>query len=185
MAEAGRLGRRDTGTTGRKSCRRLERELARAARTSMILRADLRQVEAVPALVDAVAGRFGRLDILVNNIERGGWPVVHGAYVREQWDLEQETTLRAKRWVFAAALPHLEGLGRRRRGQRLLHRRRGRALRAGLRRCSTTATPRRTARCRCSPRAGRARGRPKCASTRSCWASSTPATARAPAAGAC
>ena len=89
----------------------LERELARAARTSLILRADLRQVEAAPALVDAVAGRFGRLDILVNNIERGGWPVVHGAYVREQWDLEQETTLRAKRWVFAAALPHLKSSG--------------------------------------------------------------------------
>ena len=60
-------------------------------------------------MVAAAAARFGRLDILVNNIERGGWPVVHGAYVREQWDLELETTLRAKRWVFAAALPHLKG----------------------------------------------------------------------------
>ena len=52
-----------------------------------------------------MVGRFDRLDILVNNIERGGWPVVHGPYVREQWDLEMETTLRAKRWVFQAALP--------------------------------------------------------------------------------
>ena len=65
----------------------------------------------IPLLVQAVVGRFGRLDILVNNIERGGWPVVHGPYVREQWDLEMETTLRAKRWVFQAALPHLKAAG--------------------------------------------------------------------------
>jgi len=65
----------------------------------------------IPLLVQAVVGRFGRLDILVNNIERGGWPVVHGPYVGEQWDLEMETTLRAKRWVFQAALPHLKAAG--------------------------------------------------------------------------
>jgi len=55
-----------------------------------------------------VFDHFGHLDILINNIERGGWPVVHGAYVKEQWDLEMETTLRAKRWVFDAALPLLK-----------------------------------------------------------------------------
>jgi len=58
-----------------------------------------------------VISRFGRLDILINNIERGGWPVVHGPYVQEQWDLELATTLRAKRWVFDAALPHLKASG--------------------------------------------------------------------------
>jgi 3-oxoacyl-[acyl-carrier protein] reductase len=61
--------------------------------------------------VIAAVERFGRLDVLINNIERGGWPVVHGPYLREQWDLEIETTLRAKRWVFAAALPHLKASG--------------------------------------------------------------------------
>ena len=30
---------------------------------------------------------------------------------REHWDLEMETTLRAKQWVFAAALPHLKASG--------------------------------------------------------------------------
>jgi 3-oxoacyl-[acyl-carrier protein] reductase len=34
--------------------------------------------------------------------------VVHGKYVPEQWDLELATTLRAKQWVFNAALPHLK-----------------------------------------------------------------------------
>jgi 3-oxoacyl-[acyl-carrier protein] reductase len=62
-------------------------------------------------LVDGVVDRFGRLDILVNNIERGGWPVVHGRYTCEQWDLEMATTLRAKQWVFESALPHLKATG--------------------------------------------------------------------------
>ena len=62
-------------------------------------------------MVQQVVERFGRLDILINNIERGGWPVVHGAYTVDQWDLEQATTLRAKRWVFESALPHLKAAG--------------------------------------------------------------------------
>lgn len=89
----------------------LKEELAAAGREPLILKTDLRDTDAVPRMVSAVVERRGRLDILINNIERGGWPVVHGAYVREQWDLEMETTLRAKRWVFAAALPHLRASG--------------------------------------------------------------------------
>jgi 3-oxoacyl-[acyl-carrier protein] reductase len=89
----------------------LKRDVAATGRDHLILKTDLRKVADIPLLVQAVVGRFGRLDILVNNIERGGWPVVHGPYVREQWDLEMETTLRAKRWVFQAALPHLKAAG--------------------------------------------------------------------------
>ena len=69
---------------------------------------DLLDVAAIDGLMDQVKKRFGRLDILINNIERGGWPVVHGPYVQEQWDLEMATTLRAKRWVFDRALPLLQ-----------------------------------------------------------------------------
>ena len=54
---------------------------------------------------------FGKEDILINNIERGGWPVVNGRYTHAQWDLEMATTLRAKQWVFDAALPHLKASG--------------------------------------------------------------------------
>jgi 3-oxoacyl-[acyl-carrier protein] reductase len=85
--------------------------LAAAGRDHLVLTTDLREVDDVRPMVAAVVQRFGRLDLLVNNIERGGWPVVHGPYTREQWDLEMETTLRAKRWVFAAALPHLRASG--------------------------------------------------------------------------
>ena len=77
----------------------------------MIERIDLLDTHAICGLVERIMGRFGRLDILVNNIERGGWPVIHGRYTREQWDLEMATTLRAKQWVFDAALPHLKASG--------------------------------------------------------------------------
>ena len=86
----------------------MRKDFAKTAEDPLIVRVNLLETEAIHALVERVIDRFGRLDILINNIERGGWPVVHGSYVKEQWDLEMETTLRAKRWVFDAALPHLK-----------------------------------------------------------------------------
>jgi len=76
-----------------------------------IYKANLRDCERVSPLINEILADFGRLDILINNIERGGWPVVHGPYTADQWDLELETTLRAKRWVFDRALPHLKAGG--------------------------------------------------------------------------
>ena len=77
----------------------------------MICRINLLETEKIQGFIQSVIDRFGRLDILINNIERGGWPVVHGPYVKDQWDLEMATTLRTKRWVFDAALPHLKASG--------------------------------------------------------------------------
>jgi len=73
-----------------------------------VVRVDLTDTESIPGLIDRVIERFGRLDILINNIERGGMPVVHGGYTKNQWELEVATTLTAKRWVFEHALPHLK-----------------------------------------------------------------------------
>lgn len=73
-----------------------------------IINADLRNTDDIDRLAMFIKERYGRLDILVNNIERGGWPTVHGAYVEDQWDLEIETTLKAKRWVFEAVFPLLK-----------------------------------------------------------------------------
>jgi len=89
----------------------MQKAFSSTGREHLIVRTDLTQTDEIQGLIDRVTGRFGRLDILINNIERGGWPVVHGPYVRQQWDLEQETTLRAKWWVFNAALPHLKASG--------------------------------------------------------------------------
>jgi 3-oxoacyl-[acyl-carrier protein] reductase len=86
----------------------LKEDFARVGQDHLIIKTDLLDTDKIPALIKTVVDRFGRLDILINNIERGGWPVVHGSYDREQWDLEIATSLRAKQWVFEAALPHLK-----------------------------------------------------------------------------
>jgi 3-oxoacyl-[acyl-carrier protein] reductase len=77
----------------------------------LILKTDLLQTDSIVGMISSVIDHFGRLDILINNIERGGWPVVHGPYVQEQWDLEFATTLRSKWWIFNSALPHLKKSG--------------------------------------------------------------------------
>lgn len=77
----------------------------------LIVRTDLTQPEHIHSLVNVIIEKFGRLDILINNIERGGWPVVHGPYTSEQWELEIATTLRAKWWVYHYCLPHLKDSG--------------------------------------------------------------------------
>ena len=89
----------------------LKNDFAATGGDHLILKTNLIETEAIPAMIHKVIDRFGQLDILINNIERGGWPVVHGPYNPQQWDLEIETTLRAKRWVFEAALPHLKASG--------------------------------------------------------------------------
>lgn len=63
---------------------------------------DLRQETEVRLLSENVQTRFGSLNYLVNNIERGGMPIVHGSYDLphniDQWELEINTTLKAK-WL--------------------------------------------------------------------------------------
>ncbi len=90
------------------SLKALRKDVEAVGGAHWIAEVNLLDTRAAEALVAETVQRFGRLDILINNIERGGWPVVHGAYVQEQWDMELATTLRAKQWVFNAALPHLK-----------------------------------------------------------------------------
>jgi 3-oxoacyl-[acyl-carrier protein] reductase len=89
----------------------LEADVAALGKEHWVARIDLRDTRAIDNFIAEIIRRFGRLDILINNIERGGWPVVHGPYTEEQWDLEMATTLRAKQWVFNAALPYLKRSG--------------------------------------------------------------------------
>ncbi len=89
----------------------MQQDFAATGAPHLIVRTNLLETDKIPGMIQKVVDHFGRLDILINNIERGGWPVVHGPYVQQQWNLEMETTFRAKRWVFEAALPHLKGSG--------------------------------------------------------------------------
>lgn len=87
----------------------METEFTDKGYSFLSLAVDLRSDEAVKTLITRTKERFGTLQILVNNIERGGMPVVHGSYDqphnREQWDLEISTTLKAKWLLFHHALP--------------------------------------------------------------------------------
>jgi 3-oxoacyl-[acyl-carrier protein] reductase len=59
-------------------------------------------------LVQHTVAHFGQLDILINNLERGGWPIIHGPLQAEQWDLEVDTTLKSKFLCYRAARPYLQ-----------------------------------------------------------------------------
>lgn len=86
----------------------MEKDFSDARVEHTIITADLRRVEDIERLSSVIRKKYGSLDILINNIERGGWPTVHGEYVEDQWDLEIDTTLKAKRWVFESVLPLLK-----------------------------------------------------------------------------
>ena len=81
----------------------------------LILPVDLREQKQVQEMLITILNRFGALHILVNNIERGGMPVVHGSYDHahnhDQWDLEINTTLKAKWLLFHHCLPLMKRSG--------------------------------------------------------------------------
>ncbi|MBW2328460.1 MAG: SDR family oxidoreductase [Deltaproteobacteria bacterium] len=90
------------------SCRNMGEEFAAMNMGHITLQADLREPDSVRDMVQTINNEFGCLHILVNNIERGGMPIVHGSYQRqvnrEQWQLEMDTTLHAKWLVFEQCL---------------------------------------------------------------------------------
>lgn len=83
-------------------------EFAKLGKKHMGIKIDLRDPVQIKNLVHKIKNKFGELHILFNNIERGGMPVIHGPYTQEQWAIEQDTTLKAKWFVFHHALPLLK-----------------------------------------------------------------------------
>jgi 3-oxoacyl-[acyl-carrier protein] reductase len=90
----------------------MKQEFSTMHQDHIFLKADLRRDEDVNHLIQIITDRTASLDILINNIERGGMPIVHGPYTleinREQWQREMETTLHAKWLLFNGCLPLLQ-----------------------------------------------------------------------------
>jgi len=86
----------------------MQEELAALGGDHLAIKIDLREPAAIQELLATIRARYGALHILINNIERGGMPIVHGPYTPEQWELEMATTLRAKWWVMRFVLPLLQ-----------------------------------------------------------------------------
>jgi 3-oxoacyl-[acyl-carrier protein] reductase len=93
----------------------MEDEFNQAEYSFLSMPVDLRSEEAVKELILEGKTRFGSIHILVNNIERGGMPAIHGSYDlphnSEQWDLEIATSLKAKWLLFHHCLPLMRSSG--------------------------------------------------------------------------
>lgn len=90
----------------------MENEFKESGFSHMSIPTDLRSENEIKKLMQNVSSRFGRIHILVNNIERGGMPIVHGSYDlphnAEQWDLEIASTLKSKWLLFHHSLPLMQ-----------------------------------------------------------------------------
>ena len=82
-----------------------EFEAARAG-SGLAIGADLHDADRLPALVEAALGRFGRLDVLVNNASTF-YPTPVGTITHAQFDDLVGTNLRAPLFLSQAAAPAL------------------------------------------------------------------------------
>ncbi len=91
----------------------MEREFSAIGCDFICLPCDLTSADQTRQLLAEVKSRYGALHYLINNIERGGMPVVHGSYDlevnRDQWQLEFDTTLKAKWNLYQHSLGLLRG----------------------------------------------------------------------------
>ena len=90
----------------------MEEEFRESGFQYHLLQADLQKEAGATAVAKLIKETTGKLDYLINNIERGGMPVVHGGYSQPhnagQWDLEIDTTLKAKWLLFHHCFPLME-----------------------------------------------------------------------------
>jgi 3-oxoacyl-[acyl-carrier protein] reductase len=93
----------------------MEAEFHRAGYNFMSVFCDLRDVKSTSAAITQIDSSLGNIRVLINNIERGGMPVVHGSYSHphnsDQWNLEFDTTVKAKWNLYQCCLPLLKRSG--------------------------------------------------------------------------
>ncbi len=97
------------------STEEMKQEFSSADYHFLCLPCDLTRKEDSIDLVNLVKKEIGKLHIVINNIERGGMPVVHGSYDlklnRDQWELEFKTTVTAKWNLYQSCLPLMKKSG--------------------------------------------------------------------------
>jgi pteridine reductase len=69
--------------------------------------ADLLELGSIHSMVDAIVGRTGRLDILVNNAS-SFYPTPLGSITQQQWEDLIGTNMRAPLFLSQSAMPHLK-----------------------------------------------------------------------------
>ncbi len=87
------------------------REIEKMGRRSSAYSAELRDVNAVRAMVARVAGEMGGLDILINSAANF-LETTFRETTEESWDRSLETNLKAPFFCTQAAAPHLEKSGK-------------------------------------------------------------------------
>lgn len=94
------------------SVEEMKQEFGEAGFSCLYQCCDLTDTRETSQLAGLIRERFGFLDILVNNIERGGMPIIHGSYDQdvnmEQWECEFNITVKAKWNLFQQTLPLLK-----------------------------------------------------------------------------
>ncbi len=79
---------------------------AARANSTLVLRAELADIDALPVLVADTITRFSRIDALVNNAS-AFFPTPVGTATPQQWDLLFAANARAPFFLAQAAAPHL------------------------------------------------------------------------------
>ena len=79
---------------------------AARADSAIVLRADLLDSQVLPSLVEETVGKFGRLDVLINNASTF-YPTPLGSITLEHWHDLIGTNLQAPLFLSQAAAPHL------------------------------------------------------------------------------
>lgn len=74
--------------------------------SAIVLRADLQEVDSLPALVNEAVNTWGRLDVLVNNASRY-YKTGIGEITEYSWGELMNTNLKAPLFLSQAAAPHL------------------------------------------------------------------------------
>ncbi|MGL1931588.1 MAG: SDR family oxidoreductase [Desulfotalea sp.] len=94
------------------SVQEMKDEFSNAGYDFMTSKVDLRKPKKIAKFIDLLSTKQDCINVLINNIERGGMPIVHGSYDlphnKKQWQRELDTCLKAKWLLYQNCLPLLQ-----------------------------------------------------------------------------